>query len=178
MTLNLFHYFDIDTGPFRNLSELPYEEALKISNLLRQEGMTFASQRPEDYISIRRELEFLARNQFIAKGGKPKNIYPHYMTLEACDWLGTWYRKPGMISISWEDFLEESISFTYGDLFPTMRYQDKKPYRKQVYIKTEIKEIIKQFGFPQEWNNAGDKGPERYIEVQIWDDDIIKKYKC
>ncbi len=45
------------------------------------------------------------------------------MTLESCDWLETWYRNPGIITISWDEFLEESISFTYGDLFPTMRFQ-------------------------------------------------------
>jgi hypothetical protein len=176
MTLNLYHYFDLDTGPFRNLSELPIDEAFEISNRLRQEGTTFASQRSDDYIIIRREIETLARNHFLTKGGKPKSSFPHYMTLEACEWLETWYRKPGVLSIPWDEFLEESISFTYGDLFPTMRYQDHKPYRKQIYTKNEIIEIINQFGFPQEWNKIGDKGPERYIEVQIWDEEIIKKY--
>ncbi|MGO4373544.1 hypothetical protein AB4Z21_22815 [Paenibacillus sp. MCAF20] len=80
------------------------------------------------------------------------------------------------MAIPWDEFLEESISFTYGDLFPTMRYGDGKPYRKQVYTKAEITEIIKQFGFPQDWNVNGDHGPERYIEVQVWDEDVIKRY--
>jgi hypothetical protein len=175
MTYSLFHYFDTDIGPFKNLSELSIEDAIELSNRLRRERMTFASQRSADYIIIRRELEQLARNQFIVKGGNPKNSFPHYFTLGPCDWLESWYRKPGMISIPLNEFLEESISFTYGDLFPTMRFQDNKPYRKQVYTKNEINEIIKQFGLPQEWNNLGDKGPERYIEVQVWDEDVIKR---
>ncbi|SDW74471.1 hypothetical protein [Paenibacillus sp. PDC88] len=57
-----------------------------------------------------------------------------------------------------------------------MRYQDGKPYRGQIYTKSEIKMVIEEFGLPQEWNIHGEKGPERYIEVQIWDDKPIHKY--
>ncbi|WP_307470654.1 hypothetical protein [Paenibacillus harenae] len=176
MNYHLYHYFEMDLGPFRNLSKLKYEEAIEILNQIKREGNTFASKRTDEYMSIRRGLEQLARAQFIAKGGFPKNSYPHYMTLGECDWLKTWYQRPGVIIIPWEKFTDESISFTYGDLFPTMRFQDQKPYRKQVYTKNEIKQIINQFGFPQEWNRNGDKGPERYIEAQVWDEDVINEF--
>lgn len=64
----------------------------------------------------------------------------------------------------------EMMSFTYGDLFPTMRYQDDKPYRGKVYVKNEILQLVDEFGWPQDWNKDGRHGPERYIEVQVWDD--------
>ncbi|MFC5402984.1 hypothetical protein [Cohnella soli] len=176
MTYHLYHYFEKDHGPFRNLSKLPIEEATHISHQLRSEGDVFASRRSEEYMLIRREIEQLARCQFIAKGGMPKNTYPHYMTLGPCKWLESWYRKPAVITIPSEEFSEESISFTYGDLFPTMRYQDEKPYRKQIYSRTEILNVIKEYGFPQDWNINGDKGPERYIEVQVWDEEVVGKY--
>ena len=35
--------------------------------------------------------------------------------------------------------------------------------------------MIGQYGLPQQWNADGSKGPERYIEVQIWDDAGLKK---
>ncbi|MMZ68646.1 hypothetical protein D1872_313560 [compost metagenome] len=108
----------------------------------------FASQRADDYMLIRRDLERMAREQFIAKGGKPKNNFPHYMTLGACDWLKTWYKNPLWITISLDEFEETAISFTYGDLFPTMRYRDNKPYRRQVYTKQEIIKVIEQFDMP------------------------------
>ncbi|WP_224754016.1 hypothetical protein [Paenibacillus terricola] len=127
-------------------------------------------------MSIRRELESAARNQFIAKGGNPQNPFPHYMTLGACDWLKSWYASPDVLEIPWDHFAEESVSFTYGDLFPTMRYRDDKPYRQQVYTKSEIVELIEKYGFPQDWNRDGDKGPERYIEAQIWDEEVIGRY--
>lgn len=72
---------------------------------------------------------------------------------------------------------EDSISFSYGDLFPTMCYEDDRPYRKQVYTQAEIVTVIDKFGLPQEWNSKGDKGPERYIEVQIWDEEVIEQYR-
>ena len=30
---------------------------------------------------------------------------------------------------------------------------------------------------PQEWNDDGKYGPERYIEAHIWSDKVIQKYK-
>lgn len=176
MDLKIYHYYDRESGPFRNLSKLALEEAVAISSRLRQEGTAFASKRSEDYMLVRRELEGLVRSRFIDKGGKPKLSFPHYMTVEACEWLASWYRNPGVIAIDWGEFADESISFTYGDMFPTMRYQDHKPYRKQVYTKKEIVAVIQQFGFPQAWNKLGDHGPERYIEVQVWDEDVIGRY--
>ncbi|GAK40929.1 hypothetical protein TCA2_3420 [Paenibacillus sp. TCA20] len=176
MSFNFYHYFDKDIGPFTNLSKLTIEEAEEVLKQIQRDGKTFASQRSSEYMNIRRELESTARDQFIAKGGKPRNHYPHYMTLESCEWISTWYKNSGVIVISSEEFLEESVSFTYGNLFPTMRFEDGKPYRKQVYTNNEIKEIIRQYGFPQEWNMKGDHGPERYIEVQVWDEEVIKRF--
>lgn len=176
MSFNFYHYFDKDIGPFRNLSKLTIEEAEEVSKEIQRDGKTFASQRSSEYMNIRRELESIAREQFIVKGGRPRNHYPHYMTLEPCKWILTWYKNPGVIVISSEEFLEESVSFTYGDLFPTMRFEDGKPYRKQVYTNIEIKEVIRHYGIPQEWNMNGNHGPERYIEVQVWDEEVINRF--
>ncbi|PWV94484.1 hypothetical protein DFQ01_13049 [Paenibacillus cellulosilyticus] len=176
MTYKLYHYFDRELGPFRNLSKLTSEESEEVSNQIRLSGTTFASRRSEDYMRVRRELEAMARERFIAKGGKPRNSFPHYMTLGPCDWLKSWYVNPDVIEIPWDNFMDDSVSFTYGDLFPTMRYHDDKPYRKQVYTKLEIMELIAKYGFPQDWNKDGDKGPERYIEVQVWDENELGRY--
>jgi hypothetical protein len=57
-----------------------------------------------------------------------------------------------------------------------MNYKDGKPYRGQVYIESELGEIIGRYGLPQEWNPDGKGGPERYIEAQVWDDVPLKEY--
>ncbi|MBO0995565.1 hypothetical protein [Bacillus sp. SD088] len=49
--------------------------------------------------------------------------------------------------------------------------------RKPPLIEGSLYEVIDQYGLPQEWNPEGNKGPERYIEVQIWDDQPIRKYR-
>lgn len=40
----------------------------------------------------------------------------------------------------------------------------------------EILEIIKKYGYPQDWNKDGKFGPERYIEVHVWSDETLGKY--
>lgn len=87
-----------------------------------------------------------------------------------------WYLDGKELCIPLEKFKAESISFTYGDTFPAMRYQDGKPYRGKVYILDEIFEVIRAYGLPQEWNRNGKLGPERYIEVQVWDDEPLKTF--
>ena len=49
-------------------------------------------------------------------------------------------------------------------------------YRKQLYTYTEILNIIKKYGLPQDWNHDRKYGPERYIEVHIWSDETVKRY--
>lgn len=44
------------------------------------------------------------------------------------------------------------------------------------YSLYEIPEVVRLYGLPQEWNKDGRFGPERYIEVQVWDDEPIEKY--
>ncbi|WP_366289550.1 hypothetical protein [Paenibacillus sp. AN1007] len=176
MNLNAYHYYEKKRGPFCNLSSLSLSEAEAASQQIRQEGRIFASQRSADYMTIRRELEQTAYVKFAAKGGRPAQSYPHYMTLGSCPWLESWYREPEHIIIPWEKLPSDVVSFTYGDLFPTMRYADGKPYRRQVYTKSEIGELIQTYGLPQEWNQTGKKGPERYIEVQVWDERVVRPF--
>ncbi|WP_308635379.1 hypothetical protein [Paenibacillus silvisoli] len=176
MELRLYHYFDKQQGPFRNLSSLPGEEAEAVLQRLKQRQKGFASKRADDYMSVRRALEDKAKELFVAKGGRPRLSFPHYMTLGACDWIHDWYEDGDMISIPLTAFDEWTVSFTYGDLFPTMRFEDGKSYRKQVYTAEEIKCVIEQYGFPQSWNADGTRGPERYIEAQVWDERVILAY--
>ena len=173
MVYTLYHYYEFKIGPFVNLSDLSIEEAEKIQSGIRREGAVFASKRSSDYLVDRRELEDKIRNLFIYKGGKPLRERPHYMTLGSCPWLIEWYVDGRELSIPLSDFSKEVISFTYGDTFPAMRYKDGKPYRGMVYTLDEIADVVNRYGLPQMWNSDGSKGPDRYIEAQIWTDHII-----
>ena len=130
------HYYEKETGAFKNLSDLSHEEAELIQKKLREDKTVFASKRSIDYLDIRRQLESQARDIFISKGGKPKRLAPHYLTYGECDWFYDWYKETQVIKIPIYKIDINTISFTYGDLFPTMRYNDGKPYRKNIYTYT------------------------------------------
>jgi len=172
MVDRLFHYYEFKTGPFVNLSDLPIKDAEKIQANIKQEGAVFASKRDEDYLVVRRRLEDRVRSLFISKGGRPVRERPHYMTLGSCQWMLNWYVDGRELSILLSTFSKEVISFTYGDTFPAMRCKDGKPYRGRVYTLDEIAEVVYLYGLPQDWNSDGSKGPDRYIEAQIWTDNM------
>lgn len=100
------------------------------------------------------------------------------MVVEHSPWLSTWYENSSYIKIPIEKFDKRTISFTYGDSHPTFsdRVNDGKEYRKKLYTYDEILEIIEKYGLPQDWNDDGRHGPEKYIEAHIWSDDGIKQY--
>ncbi len=84
-----------------------------------------------------------------------------------------WFEDGKEIRIPLSFFNPTKISFIYGDSFPAMKVQDEKPYRGNVYTFAEIEGLITKFGLPQLWNADGKLGPERYIEVQVWDDNHL-----
>lgn len=168
----LYHYYERRKGPFLNLSDLPIAEAQRVLDDIKAGSTVMAAQRYDGYLERRRELEQLARQLFIDKGGRPKRAVPHTMVVGPCDWLETWYEEPACVSLPLSAFAPGTLSFTYGDLFPTFspRVTDGREYRCTVYTLTEISGIIEKYGLPQDWNADGVFGPERYIEVQVWDD--------
>jgi hypothetical protein len=172
----LSHYYERSTGPFSNLSMLPMEQAEQILNKIRRDGNRFASRRSEDYLARRRGIEDKIRKLFVEKGGEPKLTRPHYMILGTCVWLKEWYLDGQELQIKLALFRATSLSFTFGDSFPAMNYQDGKPYRGQVYTLSELEEMIRCYGLPQVWNPDGKAGPERYIEAQVWDDAPLRGY--
>jgi hypothetical protein len=172
----LSHYYECARGPFLNLSDLPCDDAERLMAKIRQVDNVFASKRGSDYLEIRRNLEETVRKLFIKKGGKPHRKSPHYMILGSCPWLKAWYLDGRELRVPLSHFHRTIVSFTYGDTFPAMRFQDGQPYRGQVYTLEELPEIIHQYGLPQEWNPDGKQGPDRYIEAQIWANEPIKKF--
>lgn len=174
----LYHYFDKRTGPFKSLTALPKEEAEKLLDKVKEERPdSMCAKRDEAYITNRRKCEEIIKSEFIKKGGIIDIPSPHYMTLGHSPWLYSWYEQPDYIKIPVEELDLSKISFTYGDSMPTFspRVNDGKEYRKKVYTYEEILDVIDKYGFPQDWNNDGSHGPERYIEAHVWSDDVIGK---
>ena len=55
--------------------------------------------------------------------------------------------------------------------------QEGKEYRHKLYTYPEILDVIARYGLPQSWNDDGKNGPERYIEVQVWSDEPVDRYR-
>lgn len=175
----LYHYYDKEIGPFRNLSEVSIEEANEIlQNISSTKPHVQCAKRQQTYMQDRLWYENILRYEFEKKGGIIKRKSPHYMVVEHSPWLSTWFDNCAYIKIPIEEFDVRTISFTYGDSHPTFseRVNDGKEYRKKLYTYDEILEVIEKYGLPQEWNDDGRYGPERYVDAHIWSDEVISRY--
>lgn len=173
----IYHYYDKDTGPFKNLSNLSDKKANEILDDIRlNKPESFISKRSNTYMKDRRYYEEILKNEFLKKGGKIELNSPNYFIVGESKWLESWYINPRYIKIDIDTLDKDYISFTYGDSHPTFsnKVNDQKEYRKKVYTYKEILEIIDKYGYPQDWNSDGKFGPERYIEVHVWTDKGIK----
>ncbi len=168
----LYHYYEKERGPFRCLMAEREERAREILRDLREQGDAFAAQRDEGYIPFRREVEALARERFIEKGGYPVRRAPFYMTVGASDYLASWFKEPAYVRVHISQLDTKAISFTYGDMLPTFqpRFGEGYALAGELYTYVEILEVIKKRGLPQVWNEHGRLGPVRYVEAQVWID--------
>lgn len=176
----LYHYYNKNSRPFLNLSDLEPEKAdALLKEIRRTNPASFCAKRPPEYMKNRLYYESILREEFRKKGGKIERHVPHYMVVEHSPWLSSWYEESACIRIPVEEFDLRTLSFTYGDSHPTFsdRVNDGKEYRKKLYTYEEILGIIDRYGLPQDWNNDGAFGPERYIEVHVWSDETIDRYR-
>ena len=177
--MNLYHYYDKTIGPFRNLSDISVDEANRVlKEIAEKKPNVQCAKRNPEYMQMRTYYEDILRREFQKKGGWIQRNIPHYMVVEHSPWLSTWYENSAFIKIPMEEFDLRTVSFTYGDSHPTFsdRVNDGKEYRKKLYTYDEIIEVIAKYGLPQDWNDDGRFGPERYVEAHIWSDDVIGKY--
>ncbi len=177
--MNLYHYYDRTIGPFKSLTEISLDEAKAVlDDLKRTRPESQPASRNDKYVQYRRNCEAILRKKCAEKGIILNRESPYYMVIEHSPWLSTWYENSTFVKIPIEEFDLRTLSFTYGDSMPTFSdsFSDGKEYRKQLYTYEEILDIIKKYGLPQLWNDDGSRGPERYIEVHIWDDTVIKNY--
>lgn len=177
--MNLYHYYDRTIGPFKSLTAVSDDEARAVIERIKQtKPSAQCAQRNDKYVQYRHNCEAILRRECMKKGIMVKRNSPHYMVVEHSPWLSTWFENSTFIKIDIEEFDVRTLSFTYGDSMPTFSdaINDGKEYRKQLYTYEEILDIIEKYGLPQDWNDDGVQGPERYIEVHVWDDSVIGRY--
>jgi hypothetical protein len=178
--LYLYHYYEKEKGPFLSLSDLSDEEAKKVQDALK-EGDNIYAKRDSDgqYMFYRRMIENRIRTMFINKGGRPMSQTPRYLIIGECDFCESWYKEAEIIKIPISDIDLKTVSFTFGDSFPTFdpSHGDTSEYRQNVYTYDEIKVIIKKYGWPQDLpcNEDTPYWQPRYVEAQLWCDIFFDK---
>jgi hypothetical protein len=176
----LYHYFEKGRGPFITLSDLPREEAVRVHAALEAESPTFAARSADgQYMFQRRIVEERAHSMFVRKGGKPQRKKPHYMVLaeDELQECRAWFRDCGVVKIPLEEFDPLTISFTYGDSFPTFKpiFEEEREY--PLYLRDEIFDVIRKRGMPPARTQDMSWLEPSYIEAQIWSDETIGRYR-
>ena len=187
----LLHVYKKGSKPFRTLSDLTDDEALLVMKKLYVEGSVFWERfkQPMEYLRFRREVENKIRMDFIAKGGKPKVNHPIYLIYGRTKWMDTaidqkTIETTEMIQVPLSSINQVEVSFTYPDsMVSAIMETEKNPdyyepeYHGKVFTLDEIKEIIKNKGMPGEkWQTKMPKHYAHYIEAQVWNHEIFKKY--
>jgi hypothetical protein len=186
----LTHYYTKGTPPFRSLSTLSDDEALKLMTTLCDDtpfGTRFKD--PLQYLHDRQHTEQWVRGEFIAKGGRPVEPYPIYMVLGFSPWIKRAVPATfdtGEIRIPLSVFQEGDVSFTYPDSMISLWFGNDKPaeyyqpdLHGKVFTRTEILAIVAARGMPEEgWEPRLPDHLAPYIEAQVWNREPLLIYQA
>ncbi len=134
-------------------------------------------QNPQEYLENRQRVEGWIRQEFINKGGRPVNAYPHYFVVGRSLWIEEGYQNQ-CLSIHYPitAFDPSQVSFTYPDSMISYWLKSqaqqvfyRPEYHGQVFTLSEIQEIIDRFGVPiDEWRSDTMRKFDLFIEAQVW----------
>jgi hypothetical protein len=177
------HYAVAGRAPFLNLSDLP-EEALDsvLGDLARERaGGASPSVFGGRYMELRRLTEEKLRQLFIARGGSPERIAPHYFVLGASRWYRGLARDMDEVIFKVAELPHDQTTFTYPDSFTSMGlgaafglHHEPRPGHGRVFRLNELAAAVERYGMPADEPGTYDgyqfRSFEKYIEVQLWSD--------
>lgn len=186
---NLYHYHEGSRLPFLSISETTTSQFTEIMNKVGRSSISdnrFDSQAKRDFYQyFRLYTEEKMRRKFIEKGGLPTLKAPRYMTVGPTNWFYDWYEDTKVIEIPLSEFSESHISFTYPDSMMSMllaedRYPPfakyKQPYHGKLFVRSELEQLVEEYGFPDEGDAENLEHGNRIIEVQVWDSSVIERH--
>jgi hypothetical protein len=187
----LLHFYRRGRAPFQSLSSISEDRALAIMRELYVEGSVFWERfkDPQGYLSFRKQVEKRLRNEFVLKGGKPKQDYPIYLVLGRPRWTeiaadADTVSTTAEIEIPLSILSPEDVSFTYPDsMVSALMAAEKNPeyyepaYHGKVFTLREMAEIIEKKGLPGEnWQTRMPRHLAHYIEAQVWNQKILAEH--
>ncbi|MCX8131612.1 MAG: hypothetical protein N3I35_16150 [Clostridia bacterium] len=164
--LYAYHYYEKEYGPCACILEIPYQDAI----LINHKNMKTEVERLY-YMKQRLMIERNMRAMFIKKGGLPRRNNAFYFTVGRNDFIGELFVDWNFVEIPISEFDPKTITFTYCDSFHAFKRKDDHFTKRKVYTIYEIDEVIDRCGW-----NFGEKKIPYYIEMQVWDDTVLKKY--
>lgn len=175
----LTHYYRPFSRPLLSLSALPeHELPAVLEQLARHEPLPYRLTHPS-YLSERRRLERLMRQQFEAKGGRPERQLPHYFVLgEFSLWEADGSSR---VQIPLAAVPARAVSFTLTDSFFNYRRHNlrgieipPRPYHAQLFTLEELPAELARHGAPGDaWRSDPARRFEVYVEAQLWSDEPV-----
>ena len=177
------HYHLADRQPFLTLSELDMDrEGFIFENLRDRHESDPGYQRRygQNYLDKRRRIENKLRKLFVARGGKPRRKYPFYFVLGQSTWFRHLIAEHLEVSIALSSLNPHTTSFTFSDSYVALSNSEK-PYYDQVFLLPELESVVNRYGIPKDdkpsdYQNYWKGDFEKYVEFQLWEDEIVQPF--
>lgn len=177
------HYHLADRQPFLTLSELEAGRDETIFENLRdrhKSDATYKRRYGQSYLRTRQRIESKLRQLFVERGGKPRRKYPFYFVLGQSSWFYHLAKDHREIRIMLSSLDPKTTSFTFPDSYVALS-SDEKPYHGKVFLLTELKSVVCQYGMPKDeqplnYQSYWKGDFEKYIEFQVWEDEIVQPF--
>ncbi len=177
------HYCLPDRQPFLTLSDLTIDEEEAVFEKIRDRHKHDSGYRRRygaDYLSKRQKIESKLRYLFIDRGGKPVRKHPFYFVLGQSTWFENLNKDHLSLQVEIDRLSPETTSFTFPDSYVSLSRCDQ-PYHGQVFLLHELEHVVSRYGLPEDkiplsYQRYWEGDFEKYIEFQIWEDDIVQPF--
>ena len=165
--LYITHYYYPGTDPWKNIMNLPEDEAFRLAGeLAKAHPETTSFYRFADfanYYPLRKKADACVRARFTELGGKPELEHPFCFVLGESEYLKEWFSDGEKLTIALEVLPDEQVSFTLGDSCAVIS-QGKE---LSVLTKAELLAGIAECGSVEVFREQK-LGGHGYVEVQLW----------
>ena len=167
--LFITHYYFPGTDPWKNIMNLPEQEAFRTAaELAALHPETTSFYRFADfrnYYPSRKRADEYVREAFIRLGGKPRLLHPYFFVLTECEYLREWFDSSDRITLDLSDIPDDQVSFTPGDSCAMMIHGLEPAVLTKKML---LEEIVACSGSVDAFLQKS-PGKYPYVEVQLWD---------
>lgn len=173
-TLQLMHYCHPDCEPLQNIMRLPREEAFRLAQeMADRHPDASAFFRFSDFVNYyprRLEADGILCAAFRSRGGRPVQTHPLSFALQGSDFLDGWFDRGQVLHLPLASVPEDQISFTLGDSLGMLE-------RDGGFIFLTLQDLRERIANHPEGAEGflrDAKAQYRYIEAQLWDDEVCR----